>query len=189
MKRMLVALTLAAMAAVPLASLAQDGPPMGPPPEMRAQMEKMRADAKAAAYAPLSSDHRSAVTVIVNQVVAGSLTYRAAVDQIDALLSPNEKTAVLAAEQTSRAAMRARMQAMRGDNGNGGPPPSGAPGGPAPGGPPPGAAGSSPGGPPPDGMRPDGREAHAPDAGRYLLTASLTREQMRAARPRPSATP
>jgi hypothetical protein len=127
MKRLLALLALCAM---PLAAFAQPAPPAaptpgGPSPDQRATMEKLRADAKTAAYGALTPVHATAVTAIVGQVTAGSLSRRAAGKQIDALLTPDEQKAVLTAADTSRKAMMAAM---------GGPPP-------APGGPPPGPGG------------------------------------------------
>jgi hypothetical protein len=172
MKRLLVLLALCASVAVPLAAFAQPAPPMqgGPSPEQRAMMEKMRTDAKAAAYSTLTPAHASAVTAIVAQVAAGTLDRRAAGRQIDAMLTPDEQRAVLAAADKSRAAMRAAM-------GPGGPPPGA-------GAPPPGAAGPPPGaGPPPDGGR-----FGPPSAGRFLMMVSMSRDRMRSTMPRARST-
>jgi len=116
MKRSLVLLVLCASVAVPVAAFGQ---PAGPPPN-QAMMEKMRADAKAAAYSALTPAHATAVTALIAQVAAGTLDPRAAGGQIDALLTPDEQKAVLAAGATSRQAMRAS-----GMMGAGGPPPPG----------------------------------------------------------------
>jgi hypothetical protein len=175
MKRLIGLLFLCACAAVPAAVFAQPAPPMqgGPSADQRAMMEKMRLDAKAAAYNALTPAHASGVTAIVAQVAAGTLDRRAAAGQIDALLSPDEQKAVLAAADKSRRAMRAMM----------GPPPDGPP--PGPGGPPPGAGPPPPGGPPPGmGPPPDGGRFGPPSAGRYLLMVSMSREQMRSLMPR-----
>jgi hypothetical protein len=92
MKRLLVLLALCASVAVPVGVLAQSAPPSqgGPSPDQRAMMEKLRADAKAAAYSALTPAHAGAVTSIVAQVTAGTLDRRAAGTQIDALLTPDE---------------------------------------------------------------------------------------------------
>jgi hypothetical protein len=163
MKRPLVLLALCASVAMPLAAFAQPAPPMpgAPSPEQRAMMEKLRADAKTAAYGALTPAHAAAVTAIVGQVTAGSLGRRAAGKQIDALLTPDEQKAVLSAAGTSRKAMMAAM---------GGPPPGR-------GGPPPGS------GPPRDGGR-----FGPPSAGRFLLMVSMTRGQMRFTMPRARST-
>jgi len=165
MKRSLVLLVLCASVAVPVAAFGQ---PAGPPPN-QAMMEKMRADAKAAAYSALTPAHATAVTALIAQVAAGTLDPRAAGGQIDALLTPDEQKAVLAAGAKSRQAMRAS-----GMMGAGGPPP------------PPGAAGPPPGagGPPPPGPGRYGRFT----AGRYLLMVSLSRGQMRSLMPRARST-
>lgn len=127
-------------------------------------MEKARADAKVAAYQALTPAHVTSVNAIVAQVTAGTLDRRAAAGQIDALLTANEKTAVMAAADKSFAAMRA----MRG--GGGPPPPSSGAAGPPP---PPG-----PGGPP------GGGRFGPPSAGRFLLMVSVPPGQMRYTQPR-----
>lgn len=126
-------------------------------------MEKLRADAKAAAYEALTPAHATAVTAIVAHVAGGALDRRAAGKQIDALLTPDERKAVLAVAEKSRKAMMAAM---------GGPPPP-----PGPGGPPPGA------GPPPDGGR-----FGPPSAGRFLMMVSMARGQRRFTMPRARST-
>jgi hypothetical protein len=162
MKRLLL-LALCAAIAMPLAAFAQPAPSMqgGPPtPEQRAAMEKARADAKVAAYQALTPAHVTSVSAIVAQVAAGTLDRRAAGGQIDALLTPDEKTAVMAAANKSFAAMRSAM---------GGP-----------GGPPPPQAGA--GGPP------GGGRFGPPSAGRFLLMVSMSRGQMRNTQPRARST-
>jgi hypothetical protein len=175
MKRMLLLVALCAAVGVPIAASAQAGPGMqgAPTPEQRAMMDKARIDSKATAYNALTPAHAAAVTAIVAQVVAGSLDRRAAGAQIDALLTPVEQKAVLAASDKSRAAMRAAMMAAGGRPPDAGPPPP-----PGPGGPPPGA------GPPP----PGGGRFGPPSAGRYLLMVSMSREQMRSLMPRARST-
>jgi hypothetical protein len=135
----------------------------GPPsPQQQGTMEKIRTDAKAAAYAALTPGHATSVQAIVAQVAAGTLDRRAAAGQIDALLSPDEAKAVLAADAKSRAAIRAAF------GGNGGPPPPpGAGPPPGPGGPPP-PGGGAPGAGPPGGGR-----FGPPSAGRFLLMISM----------------
>src|ERR1700677_1003485 len=96
MKRLLVLGTLWVLFALPAAAFAQQSPPPGmggppPSPQQLAAMEKARADAKAAAYAALSPAHAASVNAIVAQIAAGTLKRRAAGDQIDALLSPDEE--------------------------------------------------------------------------------------------------
>jgi len=170
MKRSLLLLALCATVAVPVAAFGQAGPPgmQGGPPSatQRAAMEKVRADAKAAAYLALTPAHKERVTAIVADVVAGKTDPRAAAKLIDDVLTPDEQKAVRDTEQTARQAMRAAM---------GGPPP-----GPPGAAPPPGPAAQGGGPPPPP---PQGRR-FAPSAGRYLIMLSLTREQMRSLMPR-----
>lgn len=83
----------------PVAALAQmappDGPPAPPPPELRAQFDQARTQAKTAAMNDLSADHRAKVQAILAQVQNGSLDPRDAGTQIDAILSPGESQAVL----------------------------------------------------------------------------------------------
>lgn len=166
MKRFLL-LALCAVFLMPFAALAQPAPPMqgGPPtPEQRAAMEKARADAKTAAYQALTPAHVTSVNAIVAQVAAGTLDRRSASGQIDALLTPDEKTAVMAAANKSFAAMRAA---------------GGGPGGPRP---QTGAAAPPP--PPGAGGPPGGGRFGPPSAGRFLLMVSLSRDQMRYTQPR-----
>jgi hypothetical protein len=162
MKRMLVLLALCATVAAPAVALGQQGPPMGnpPTPEQRAAMEKARADAKAAVYNALTPAHVAGVTAIMAKVTAGTLDRRAASAQIDALLTPDETKAVLAAGARARSAMRP-----------GGPPPPGA------GPPPPGA------GPPPGGGR-----FGPPSAGRLVLMLSMPPRQRRGTMPQARST-
>lgn len=105
---------LAALAS-PLAALAQMAPPPpngphGPPPEMRAQFEAARTQARTAAMNALSADHRGKVQAILAQVQAGSLDPRSAATQIDGILSPSESAAVLAQMQTMHESLRKAMQ-------------------------------------------------------------------------------
>lgn len=101
--------------ASPLAALAQaappppDGPP-GPPPEMRAQFEQARNQARTAAMNDLSADHRTKVQAILAQVQAGSLDPRDAATQIDGVLSPSESQAVLGEMKKMHDAMHKAMQ-------------------------------------------------------------------------------
>ena len=168
----LFVLALCATVALPAAALAQAGPPGmgGPPsPQQRAAMEQLRADAKASAYAALTPAHATSVQGIVAQVAGGSLDRRAAAGRIDALLTPAEAKAVLAAEAQSRAKMRAAF------SGAGAPPPPPDAGGPPP--PPPDAAGP-----------PGGGRFGPPSAGRFLLMVSLAPPQRRTTQPRARGT-
>jgi hypothetical protein len=185
MKNFLFALAFALGVLSPIAAVAQAGPGPGPadrqapPPEVRAKLERIRSDAKTAAFAALSADHRTAVQGIVDSVTAGTVDARAAARKIDDVLSSDEKSAVGAVAQKSRADMRAAFAAAGmtppGPPPNAGPPPNG---GPAIGGAPPNA------GPPGGAGAPGGRRG--PSAGRFLLGLSLTPAQLRAARPKPT---
>ena len=79
LRNFLLAGGLAAMA-WPLAALAQMGPPGAPPPQMRAQFEQARTQARTAAMNDLSADHRTKVQAIVTQVQKPSGARRSAKD-------------------------------------------------------------------------------------------------------------
>ena len=165
---------------------------------MRALMDKVHADAKAAAFAAVTPVHAGAIAALAAQVTAKTLDPRSASEQIDGLLTGNEQNAVLAAARKSRQEMFAAMQAAGGPGPmmGGGPPgmsgrPPGMGGGPAGmGGGPPGMAGgpSGMGGGGPSGGGPDGgrehRGGHQLSAGRYLLMLSMPPGQMRQLMPR-----
>jgi hypothetical protein len=69
----------------------------GPSPEMRAKMQQIRDDTKAAAYNDLSAGDRAKVQAIIDQVSSGKQTdIKAAVQQIDAAITPVEAKAVVA---------------------------------------------------------------------------------------------
>jgi hypothetical protein len=179
MQRRMVAFVIATSLSLilPVAAVAQPGPGPGPgpmatsSPEMRAKLDAVGAQAKNEGYAALSPDHRAQVQAIVAKVTSGALDSRAAGEQIDALLSPEETKAVLGIAGS----LRARVGAVLG----GGPPPPPGAGPPPDGGPPPGAGAPPDGGPPADGGPPGGGR-HAPSAGAFLLRVSVTPEQMRA---------
>jgi len=148
--------------ALPLSALAQAGPPQGgPPPAMRAQMQQMHDAARTAAFNDLTPAHRAQVQSIVDGVNNGSTTdLRAAAQQIDAILTPQESSAVLGEMQKMRDQMRAQWQQA---NPNASPRPE---------------RERAPG---PDNGGPAG--AHrGPDAGRMLLMLGVSPERMRALR-------
>ncbi len=198
MQRIIFGLFLAVTLGVPLGAFAQPAPGpagAGPPPEMRAKMDALHAQAKTDAYATLSADHRTQVQAIAAQVASGSLMRRDAARQIDALLTPDETKSVLGVAQKSRDAMHAAFAgaAMPEDRAHAGGPGSGAT---ASGGTPPSyavpgsvaPAGAGPGAGAPGGGPLPGR--YAMSAGRFLLMVSMTPEQMRALRAnRPSPSP
>ena len=174
MKRFFVLLALCTSITIPLAASAQMRPGMGGPPtaEQRAALEKVRTDAKVAAYNALTPAHRDRVAAIIADVVSGKQTPRVAAQLIDSVLTPDEQKGVQAAAATSFRAMRTAM----GGAPPPGPPPAaqGLPGGPA-----------AQGAPPP---RPGGMMRRTPSAGRFLLMVSLTRDQMRSLEPRARST-
>ncbi len=121
----------------------------GPSPEMRAQMQQARDNAKTAALNDLSPADRAKVQSIIDQVNNGQQTdIRAAVAQIDAVLSPDESKSVLGERDKMIAAIHASMPA-----GQTGPGPNG------------GQHGAM------------GRGGN--DAGRFLLQLGVSREKMR----------
>ncbi len=153
MRTILFVLSLALFAA-PVAASSQGFP--GMTPEMQAQVQALRDTAKATSFNALSADHRSKVQAIISNFNSGSVAIADAATQIDAVLTPDESKAVIAAGQTMRDAMRK----MRDDANGGSPPPDRQ-------GPPPGAS---------QGQR------RAPDAGRILLQLAASADALRAAR-------
>jgi hypothetical protein len=154
MRNILAALTLA-LFALPVAASAQGFP--GMTPEQMAQVQKLRDTAKDSSFKALSADHLTKVQAVITQFNNGSVSIPDAVTQIDAVLTPDEAKAVIAAGQTMRDGMRAMYAAA--NNGASPPPrPAGPPGG----------------GPP-----------RAPDAGRILLQVSASPDALRAAMQQP----
>jgi hypothetical protein len=93
MKLSLPVLALVLATGLPLAACAQQGNAAdnGPSPEVRAQMQQARDNTKTAALNDLSAAYRAKVQSIIDQVNNGQQTdLRAAVQQIDATLSPTE---------------------------------------------------------------------------------------------------
>ncbi|MBV8751183.1 MAG: hypothetical protein JO103_15855 [Candidatus Eremiobacteraeota bacterium] len=153
MKLSLPVLAVVLAAGLPLSACAQqsnaqeNGPP-GPPPEVRAQMQKARDDAKTAAFNDLSAADRAKVQSVIDQLNNGQLTdLRAAAQQIDAAITPAEQKAVLGERDKMVQTIRANMPAN------------------VPGGPPRGSEG---------GMR----GAMHNDAGFFLLQLGVSREKM-----------
>ncbi len=127
-------------------------------PDQMAQVQKLRDTARATSFKALSADHATKVQAIVTTFNSGSVSIPDAIAQIDAVLTPDEDKAVLAAGQTMRDGMFALYAAAH--NGASPPPrPAGPPGG----------------GPPGGGQR------RAPDAGRILLQLSASPDALRAA--------
>jgi hypothetical protein len=184
MQRIIVVGTLAACVLLPAVANAQPGPgDMGPPPAVRAKLDAVNAQAKAAGFAALSADHRARVQAIVARVSAGTLDPRSAAAQIDALLTPDEAKAVLGVATASRAQMRAAFGDAPPPPPPGGPNGAGGPGGPGDAPPPSDGAPPQPpaahDGPPPG---PPGREHRPQTPGSFLMRVSITPEQMRALR-------
>lgn len=125
-------------------------------PELQAQMQTLRDTAKTNSFNALSADHRTKVQAIITQFDNGSLPMADAVTQIDAVLTPDEATAVIAQGQAFRDAMRKAFA-----DANGGSPP------PARAGRPPGAGGQG--------------QRRPPDAGRILLQVAASPDALRAA--------
>jgi hypothetical protein len=165
MKSSLSVLALVLAAGLPLSACAQqsNAAENGPPPEVRAQMQQARDAAKTAAFNDLGAANRAKVQAIIDDVNNGKQTdLRAAAQQIDAFLTPDETKAVLAERTKMMQSMRANM------------PPR-----------PDGANGPGPNGPGPNGAGPNGGPPHGPggargnDAGRFLLSLGVSREKMR----------
>ena len=161
MKKLLLTLAFG-FAVLPVASLAQMSPDEGPPPEVRAQLEQARSNAKTKAMNALSADHHAKVQAIVSQVESGGLSRRDAGTQIDGFLTPQESQAVLAAGKKMRDAMRAAFEANRPSDG------------------------SIPNGGPPSGGGRPGSGRRTPDAGMTLI---MLNGPPRDERPMPSSTP
>jgi hypothetical protein len=140
----------------PLCVCAQPSPQdAGPPADVQAKMDALRSDAKTSAFGALSDAHRAKVQSIVDAFDADGSTLGLpdASAQIDAVLTPQESSAVLAAQQKMRDAMRV---AFAGGQGSGRPGGFGRPGG--------------------------GHGARrAPDAGRFLLQVDASPDRYRAA--------
>jgi hypothetical protein len=153
MRTFLFAITLA-LCAAPVAAAAQGFPDMTP--ELQAQMQTLRDTAKTNSFNALSADHRIKVQAIITQFGNGSLAMADAVTQIDAVLTPDESTAVIAQGQALRDAMRKAFA-----DANGGSPPPGREGRP------PGAGGQG--------------QRRPPDAGRTLLQVAASPDALRAA--------
>jgi hypothetical protein len=166
MKLSLPVLALVLATGLPLAACAQqsNASDNGPSAEVRAQMQQARDNAKTAALNDLSAANRAKVQSIIDQINNGQQTdLKAAVQQIDAALTPAESKAVLAERDKMTQTMRANMP----------PRPDGA--GPA--------GGPGMNGPGANGAGPNGAHgARGNDAGRFLLSLGVSREKMRALR-------
>ena len=131
MKLSLPVLALVVATGMPLAACAQqsNAAENGPSPEVRAQMQQARDNAKTAAFNDLTPADRAKVQAIINQVNNGQLTdLRAAAQQIDAAITPAEAQAVLAERAKMRQAFIANHPDGMGPNGGPGAGPNGAPG-------------------------------------------------------------
>jgi hypothetical protein len=153
MKKVLPVFALLVATGLPLAACAQQGGNAaggGPPPAVI----QARADAKTAAFNDLSAPDRAKVQAIIDQVNNGQLTdLKAASQQIDAILSPTESTAVLGERTKMMDTMRANMPAR--------------------------PEGAGPGAPGPNGGPPGGGMHRKSTAGGFLLQLGVSREKMR----------
>ncbi|HTX60123.1 MAG TPA: hypothetical protein VMH02_10670 [Verrucomicrobiae bacterium] len=128
MKQSLLALALA-LTMLPVAAAAQNAPPQGGPPSwtpeqrqammqtfktFRDQTEKLEEQTRTEVLAGLSAVHRQAVANIVGGLaVSAKPDVDVAVRQIDAILSPAEKSAILSAHNALRSQMETLHQQMR----------------------------------------------------------------------------
>src|ERR1700736_1278895 len=129
MKLSLPVLALVMATGLPLAACAQqsNAAENGPSPEVRAQMQQARDNAKTAALNDLSAPNRAKVQSIIDQVNNGQLTdLRAAAQQIDSALTPAETKAVLAEREKMMQTIRANMPPRPDGAGPNGPGPNGA---------------------------------------------------------------
>jgi hypothetical protein len=180
MNRFALMALIAVFAAAPAVAQQAPPPPPGPagapPPDAQQHMQTARDAARTQATAALSSDHQAKVNAVLARVKAGQLTdAHDAARAIDAILTPKESQAVLAARDKMVADMRADSGGPGGGPGaaeDSGPPPGG---GPEPGGGGPGG-GFGMGG----GRHRGGGRAKRNDAGFALLMFNLDRDQMRA---------
>ena len=120
---MIKILTFCAAAALALTGAACAQSQGGPSSGMRAQMQQARDNAKTASFKALSADHQAKVQAIVDDFNSGKVNMPTAASQIEALLTPDEASAILAQEQTMRDARRQAFSAagsgrMSGAHGN-----------------------------------------------------------------------
>jgi hypothetical protein len=113
MRHLILAAALAASMLTGCNQAPQSGQTDGAPgataslsPEMRAQMQHLRLDAKTASMNALSAQHRTIVVTTAKQFDDGALSIPEAANKIDAVLTPQEASAVLAEQRKMRAAMR-----------------------------------------------------------------------------------
>jgi hypothetical protein len=147
----------------PAFALADDQAPSGPPPAVRAEfvqmhqkMEALHTQARSQILSALTPAHKAAVANVIGQLaIAPNPDPEAAARQLDALLSPGERSQILRVHESMRTEMRSMMEQMHSQMEQARAQ-SGAPAGPPHGMPPPGA---------------EGMHA-APDAGHILLMLS-----------------
>ncbi len=123
MKTALFALSLALLGA-PVAVLAQGTPAQAPPAyngqRMQAmqQMRQLHEQTRLAVLNALSPSSRNLLASVVGQLaIAPNPDYNAAAARLDASLSPNEKNAILSAEQNMRNQMRTLHEQLRAQSG------------------------------------------------------------------------
>jgi hypothetical protein len=196
MHRFAIILVLGALVTAPAIAQQPPGPGdpnPGPPPEVVQHMQQARSGARTQAMNALSSDHQTKINALLTRIKAGQVTdAHDAARQIDAVLTPKEAQAVLAARDKLLADLRGWRPepGMPHNEGPGGPGPGagfGPGGGPGPGngfgpggGPGPGPGPGFDGDGPPGGGRRLAGHAKRNDAGFALLMLNLDREQMHA---------
>jgi hypothetical protein len=120
MKRLFLSIALAAMACLPVAVSAQQAPPQPPTQAQRDQMRaafdqvrKLHEQFRSQVLASLSPSHRELLAKVAgNLAISDKPDYRAAAQQLDAALSPSEKSAIMNADQQMRAQMKSMMANM-----------------------------------------------------------------------------
>lgn len=169
MKLSLPVLALVVATGMPLAACAQqsNAAENGPSPEVRAQMQQARDNAKTAAFNDLTPADRAKVQAIIDQVNNGQLTdLRAAAQQIDAAITPAEAQAVLAERTKMMQTFRANHPEGMGPNGGPGAGPNAGPG-------------AGPNGAPGANGEHRGFGGRHQTAGRFLLQLGVSPEKMK----------
>ncbi|MBV8148975.1 MAG: hypothetical protein JO092_07775 [Candidatus Eremiobacteraeota bacterium] len=124
MKKVFLALFLA-LTMIPVAAFADDASPFGAPPSLtpaqqqafetfRRREDELHQQFRSQVLAALSADHRNAVANLIGQLaISSNPDPRAAISQIDSLLSQGEQQAILSAHNTFRQQAKALHEQLR----------------------------------------------------------------------------